>query len=50
MSDYRQQQEEQEYREWLEALELALESDNEQAMREMADKLKGYMDGCLQGD
>lgn len=48
MSDYRQQQELQEYEEWLESLEKALADDNEQAMREVAAKLQGYVDGKVQ--
>ncbi len=47
MSDYRQQQELQEYEEWLESLEKAMKDDNEQAMRDMAAKLQEYVDGRL---
>lgn len=44
---YRQQQEQQEHQEWLEELEKAMKDDNEQAIREVAAKLKGYMDERL---
>lgn len=48
MSDYRQAQEQQEHQEWLEALDKALQSDDEKVMREMSAKLQEYMDGRVQ--
>jgi hypothetical protein len=41
---YRQQQELQEYEEWLASLEQALRSDDEKTVRETAKQLQGYLD------
>lgn len=50
MSDYRQQQEQDEQRQWMAQFESALKSDDDKAMQEAASKLQEYMDGRLQGN
>ncbi len=47
MSNYRQQQEQDEQQQWMAQFEAALKSDDDKAMREAARKLQEYMDHAI---